>query len=354
MTPIEISSLQIIHRRSVVLLTVLAVLTVMKVASDFFVPIAISMFLVAMAWPVRTWLNRRLPESLSNLGSFLALIAMLLVFGSSLYFALLEIIEKAPHYQKEFLQLWTQTKTELASNGVDTHEKVKLVEVREMALEMLTNFHESLLLLVVVLAYVTLALPELSAWKPKLRHCMGKDNSERIVSTGEQLGKSFQQYFTSILICGIISAVATFIACFCLRLDFTAVWSILAFLLSFIPVIGAFLTVIPPTILASLQFDGIEMPLIVFTVLGFLHMFLGNVVEPKIQGRMLSISPLVVLLSMSLWSYLWGIPGALLAAPLTQGIIIACSHYQRTRWIACLLSERGAGLSFCDKSTPPQ
>jgi AI-2 transport protein TqsA len=335
----EIFRLDIIHRRSVVILAVLATLTVMKVASDFFIPIAISMFLVAMAWPIKAWLSQRMPEALSNFGSFLALIMILMVFGTSLYFALLEIIEKLPLYQEKFSQIWLQTKIELASNGVDTREKVKLVEVRELALQALTNFHESVILLVVVLAYVTLALPELTGWKLKLRQCLGKDGSDRLVSTGEKLGKSFQNYFASMLICGAISAVATWIACYILGIDFIVVWSILAFLLSFIPVIGAFLTVIPPTLLAFLQFDGIEMPLTVFATLGIIHMFLGNVIEPKIQGKMLAISPLVVMISLSLWSYLWGIPGALLAAPLTQGIIIACSHYERTQWIACLLSE---------------
>lgn len=348
MTQKELFSLDIIHRRSVVILTILAILAVIKIASEFFIPIAISMFLVAMAWPIKTWLNQRLPESLSNLGSFLALLIMISLFGGGLYLAFMEIAEKMPYYQDEISQLWNQTKTELASNGVDTREKVKLVEVREIALNLLTNFHESVLLLVVVLAYVTLALPELSGWKPKFRQCMGKETSERLVSAGEQLGKSFQHYFASMLICGVISAIATYAACLFLGLDFAVVWTILAFLLSFIPVIGAFLTVIPPTILAFLQFDGLQMPLTVFAVLGIIHMVLGNVVEPKIQGRMLSLSPLVVLMSLSLWSYLWGIPGALLAAPLTQGIIIACSHYERTRWIACLLSERGAGEGFCN------
>lgn len=339
----EIVTLDIIHRRSVVILTILAVLAVLKLAADFFIPVAISMFFVAMVWPVKTWLSRHLPESLSNLGSFIALILFFLAFGGSFYFAFSEIVEKAPHYQEEFSKLWNETKTESANNGVDTKEKVKFVDVRNFALNVLTNFHESVLLLIVVLAYVTLALPELSVWKPKFRQCMGKETSERLVITGEQLGKSFQQYFVSMLICGAISSIVTFAVCYFLGLDFIAVWTILAFLLSFIPVIGAFLTVVPPTILAFLQFGGIQMPLTVFGVLSFIHMVLGNVVEPKIQGKMMSISPLVVLVSLSLWSYLWGIAGALLAAPLTQGIIITCRHYERTKWIACLLSERGSG-----------
>jgi AI-2 transport protein TqsA len=194
---------------------------------------------------------------------------------------------------------------------------------------------------VIILAYVMLALPELSGWKLKLRHCFGKEGSERLISSGEQLGTSFQHYFASMLICGALSAVVTFVASYFLGLDFVMVWTILAFLLSFIPVIGAFLSVIPPTILAFLQFDGLEMPMTVFGTLAFIHLVLGNIIEPKIQGKMLSLSPLVVLISLSLWTYIWGVAGALLAAPLTQGIIIVCSHYERTQWIACLLSERG-------------
>ncbi|MFZ5914147.1 MAG: AI-2E family transporter [Pseudomonadota bacterium] len=328
-----------LHRRSVIIIMVIAAVLAIKLAADFLAPIVIAMFLVALAWPIKTFLSRHMPDSLSYTGSFIALIGGLAIFVGAIYLSATEVMEVAPKYQKEISRFWKETKYELAVNGVDTTEKVNLEDVRNFASQLLLNFQESLLSLVLVIAYVMLALPVVTTWSSKLRNCFGEDRAERVLSALQQIGKSFQNYLVAMLICGSISAISTYLLLVLLGVDLAFTWGVLAFLLSFIPVIGAFLTVIPPVILAFLQFDNLGMPLAVFLSMGCMHMFIGNIIEPKIQGRMLSLSPLVVLISLSFWGFLWGIPGALLAAPLTHGGIIVCNHYERTRWFSCLLLE---------------
>jgi predicted PurR-regulated permease PerM len=66
---------------------------------------------------------------------------------------------------------------------------------------------------------------------------------------------------------------------------------------------------------------------------------MGQYVDPLLQGKYLSLSPLVVLLSVTFWGWLWGVAGAFIGVPLTIGIVIACYHFDRTRWIATLLAE---------------
>jgi predicted PurR-regulated permease PerM len=66
---------------------------------------------------------------------------------------------------------------------------------------------------------------------------------------------------------------------------------------------------------------------------------MGQYVDPLLQGKYLALSPLVVLLSVTFWGWLWGIAGAFIGVPLTIGIVIACHHFDRTRWIAILLAE---------------
>lgn len=74
-------------------------------------------------------------------------------------------------------------------------------------------------------------------------------------------------------------------------------------------------------------------------VRSLLQILFGNYLDPIIQGRFVKLSPVVVLISIIFWGWVWGIPGALLGVPITIGIVIATDHFPRTLWIAKMLSE---------------
>ena len=80
------------------------------------------------------------------------------------------------------------------------------------------------------------------------------------------------------------------------------------------------------------------MPLLVFAGYAALQIAISNFVYPMLQGRQLSLSPFAIIISMTFWSWLWGIAGALIAVPLTAAAVIVCSHFERTKWIAKMLS----------------
>jgi predicted PurR-regulated permease PerM len=80
------------------------------------------------------------------------------------------------------------------------------------------------------------------------------------------------------------------------------------------------------------------MSLIVFLGFAALQIVISNIVYPYFQGRTFSLSPAAILVALAFWSWVWGIAGALIAVPLTVGLIITCQHFQSTAWIARLLS----------------
>ncbi len=73
--------------------------------------------------------------------------------------------------------------------------------------------------------------------------------------------------------------------------------------------------------------------------LGAMQFAIGNFVDPKIEGRAVSISALVILVSVALWGWVWGVLGALLAVPLTVVLVTVCERFERSRWVAELLTE---------------
>lgn len=137
-----------------------------------------------------------------------------------------------------------------------------------------------------------------------------------------------------------ISGVATAVFAAAVGLDLALMWGFTTFLLNYIPTLGPLVAVIPPSLFALFQFEGLGRPALVFLGIGAIQFFIGNFVDPKIEGRVLSLSPFVVLFGIVLWGWIWGVFGAFLAVPLTAAIVIVCREFESTRWIAVMLSGR--------------
>ena len=121
--------------------------------------------------------------------------------------------------------------------------------------------------------------------------------------------------------------------------DFPILWGLLAFFLNYIPTLGMFIATVPPVVVALIQL-GPGSALLVLAGYLVLNFTLGNFVEPRVMGRALGLSPLVVILSMVFWGLLWGPVGALLAVPLTMVFKILLASTEDLRWAAVLLGSK--------------
>jgi AI-2 transport protein TqsA len=119
------------------------------------------------------------------------------------------------------------------------------------------------------------------------------------------------------------------------------VWGFLAFLLEYVPSVGSLLAVIPPTLMALAEGGGMGRAAAVLASFTVMQVILGNVIDPKIEGRLMSISPFGVLLSILFWGWLWGAVGALLAVPLTVAVVIVCRRLPHARGFAIIVAGDG-------------
>ena len=119
------------------------------------------------------------------------------------------------------------------------------------------------------------------------------------------------------------------------------VWAFLIFMFNFIPSIGPILGTILPSLFCLIQFGTFTPALVVLFGVGGVSVLVGSLVEPKLMGNTLNISPLVAIISLALWGSIWGIIGMLLSVPITVAMIIVFSQFPNTRSIAILLSEKG-------------
>lgn len=141
--------------------------------------------------------------------------------------------------------------------------------------------------------------------------------------------------------------------------DFAGTWGVLAFVLNFIPTVGSIIASIPPIIISIVQFHGVSAGFVpwlpnevIATVLLILsvQVTIGNIITPKVMGDSLDLSPTVILMSLMLWSFLWGIPGAFFSMPIAGMIKIVCDNVDRLHMVAVLMS---SGES-CKKSALAQ
>ncbi|MCH2112670.1 MAG: AI-2E family transporter, partial [Planctomycetes bacterium] len=185
--------------------------------------------------------------------------------------------------------------------------------------------------ILVALTMVFLLL-EASDFGPKLRVAFG----EAAASGLEQGASRGQKYLGLKTLVSMATGLLIWAWTALLGLDFPLLWGLTAFLLNFVPSIGSVIAAVPATLLALLQLGfwgacGV--------LAGFLavNLLLGNVIEPRLMGRKLGLSPLVVFLSLLFWGWLWGPSGMLLSVPLTVVAKILMESSPRSRPLAILL-----------------
>ena len=137
----------------------------------------------------------------------------------------------------------------------------------------------------------------------------------------------------------LLTGFLSYIVLLLFGVDFAFLWAFLIFLFNYIPYIGSFVATLLPSIFAVFQF-GSFLPFIwIFAGVEAIQVLVGNYIEPRVMGKTLNLSPLVVILALSFWGAIWGILGMLLSVPITSIMVIIMAQFPNTRNIAILLSE---------------
>lgn len=152
---------------------------------------------------------------------------------------------------------------------------------------------------------------------------------------------SVEKYIGVQTIISLMQTVVSFAVMKALGLENALFWSLVIFILNYIPIVGGLAAVILPVMFALVQFDSLGRVGLLAAGLFGAQFIIGNTIQPKMMGDSMNLSALVVVLSLTLWSALWGGVGAFLSAPLTVIIMIILAQFQTTKWLAILLSADG-------------
>ncbi|TCD12317.1 AI-2E family transporter [Oricola cellulosilytica] len=195
----------------------------------------------------------------------------------------------------------------------------------------------------VVVVYTGFALAERQLFARKLsRLSSDPADSALIAQIVNTINDRIGDYLAAKTFVNLVLGLISYVVMIFIGLDFAAFWGVLIALLNYIPYIGSMGGVLFPTAIAIVQFEGDwSMIATAFVGLTICQIFVGSFLEPSLMGRQLNLSPFVILVSLTSWGMLWGIPGALLSVPVTAIMVIVFSEFEGTRPIAILLSRSG-------------
>jgi predicted PurR-regulated permease PerM len=305
----------------------------------------VSVFLALIATPPVLWLERKhIPTFAAVMIVMAGMVALLLMIGVVVGESLNTFSNALPFYQKRLQEQVLALKPVFASKHIVVTDKVLLEylnpgPVMGLVVGLLSEMGSALSTIILILLTVTFILLEESSFPVKLRSVLG--DPQRAFPQFTKFVNDIKRYMVIKTIINLIAGITIGFWLFILGVDFPVLWGFLAFLLHYVPNIGSIVAAIPAVLLALIQLGPGPAALVAagYLVIGFI---LGNVVEPRIMGRRLGLSTLVVFLSLIFWGSLLGPIGLVLCIPFTMTLKFAFENTKSMRWIAILLDSENS------------
>ncbi|MFZ3581501.1 AI-2E family transporter [Loktanella sp. DJP18] len=192
--------------------------------------------------------------------------------------------------------------------------------------------------LILVVLLMAIMLAERERWQRLLADRLTDSVEGEVEAALAQIAHKLRIFLVTRLALGMVTAAFYGAWLWLFDVDLLLVWMLLAVLLNFIPTIGSIIAGSLPVLYAMVTKD---MGTVAIIALGLfvLEQILGNVVDPLVQGKQVAVSPVIVLIGLLVWGWIWGITGTLLATPMTIVVLVVCAHIPATRTFALMLSD---------------
>lgn len=196
--------------------------------------------------------------------------------------------------------------------------------------------------ILIIFIYVIFLFLEQGSFGGKIKKIfLSSEQQNRFNTVLDHIGGRIQSYLLVKTLVSLITGVLSYAVIKVIGVDFPEFWGALIFILNYIPNIGSIVAVFFPTLLALVQFDSPIQAITLFALTSSIQFAIGTFLEPRMMGRSLNLSPVILLISLVVWGELWGIVGAFLSVPLMVVTLIICSEFEQTKKIAIILSETG-------------
>jgi len=320
----------------------------MQAAKVLLVPFLLAVFLALISVRPMLWMHKqRVPSVLAALLIVVLMLLLLVTLGAIVGSSIAEFTAALPAYQAR-LDVIIDGFIQVLARYVDDGDSIEtLADVIDpgwamgMAATLLNGLRDVLTNTFLIMFTLVFMLLEISSFETKIRAAFGR-SSDTFASARAFL-TNLGRYLGIKTMISMATGLAAGLSTWWIGLDFPLLWGMLAFLLNYVPTIGSIIAAIPAVLLALVQLGPGDAAL---TAAAFLviNVLFGNLLEPRVMGYGVGLSPLVVFIGLVFWGWVFGPVGMLLSVPLSMTLKLALENDERTRWLAILIgSERDAG-----------
>jgi predicted PurR-regulated permease PerM len=324
------------------------VLAILKASKDVSIPLVLSLFTFLILSPIVRKMDKlHIPQFFSITLVMALLLFIFVAIGWFMVLTIDTLIKVVPFYADKITSLDGLLSARL-SGVLSLPEGTSFLSAlpvnwSNLAINSLTSISGRFLSItkVVLLVYVFILflLLERRSVVPKLLAAIPRNRGMKMAVLFERITRQVSKYLLLKSVLSALTGVMFFITAIVTGLDFPLLWGVLAFIFNFIPSIGSIIITSITILMAVIQFAPDWSQVVYVAILTIsIQTILGNIIDPRLQGGQLNISPFVILVSLSLWGYIWGIPGMFISVPLTSVLQILCANIKTLRPVAVLMS----------------
>jgi predicted PurR-regulated permease PerM len=321
---------------------------VFKTAKDVLFPLMLALFVYFVLAPVQDFLmkiklSRTLSSVLVIVFAFVILYLMALLFYSSGK-ALASDLPDYGNKVKEMIDGWSKT-IEIPGGGTfDPMAWAKTLDVSKVGaflLNSLGTFVSILSTIFLVLIFLIFMIAGRHKLDGKIRRFSSNPRrSAQIVEMVENIDRQVQKYLALKTVISLASGLVSMFIIMAFGVRYAILWGFITFILNYIPNIGSFISKILPFAFSLLQLGRLWPAVWMLAILFVTDAIVGSIIEPRVMGTGLGLSPLAILIALFFWGWLWGVPGMILSVPIIVVMKIISSNIPSMRWFEALLSNK--------------
>ena len=322
---------------------------VLIIGKPIILPLLMALFLSFILDPLVQLLVRlKIPLGIAVFLTLILSFVVLYLLGLLVYANVQNFVGQFPVYQERMLEsvadLIQKLETWMGEPlNVQVWKKINWIEtlqdysIAKGVLSSVGTFLTFLAKMLIVTVFIAYFLTSKRSVTNKIRLAFEPDQSQRIVTIIENVTGQIQKYLGAKTITSFITGSLSIIVFYFFGLDFAIFWGFLVFIFNFIPNIGSIVASLLPVIFSLVQIGSMPVAFWLLICMGIIQFSIGNVLEPRIMGRTLNLSPMIVILSLIFWGYIWGVAGMVLAVPIMATVTIVFENFDSLRFLSVFL-----------------
>ncbi len=314
----------------------------LKILSFIFIPLVFSMFVALLFLPLMRWLTKRkVPKGISIFFVILLIIGGLIIGAELIQLSSRQIMSADTDFFVKAEEKITNLIIYLENVfGVELQKDKKILThfLQKENLGSTVNFlRKSLTMVLMTAFFVVLFLAESINMHKVLNKTILKKKYAS-VKTFMKIEKDLITFIKVKFLVSLLTGIGTGLVCLFFDISFPIFWGLFAFIINFVQMVGSFISVILLSLFAFVELDPTSTLFFFIVTITGVQVIFGGILEPIFMGKSFSINIITVLVMLMFWGFLWGVPGLIMAIPITVFIKIILDQFPSTKRIASLLS----------------